>query len=309
MRTVSTRQPDATPDSRDPARVIDDRACPGCALNLRGQLVERDARTQLHIVTCPACGAREALEAYPFAPPLGAMVRPWLAICWLVVMLGLAATTVMIVGVSAVEITMDVVRDVHAAATDAITNGMIADGVAREVAESDRELRAAYAARVGPQGVLDRMGPLSHWYPWWSLVGWAPIVLIFLLIGCVWSMLLWGLPLRRRAVTLAGLTIIAGLLFLPALPSLGFYPGSFAYNASQVVRPVISWWTYPFVVLAVGAILIAGVAIGRAVARWYVRIVLPPFLRQTLRTLWTNDGIPYPDSRRRERPRRREGST
>lgn len=278
-------------------RLLDDRACAQCAMNLRGQPVERDARTRLHLVTCPACGEREALEAYPFAPPLGAMLRPWLAIAWLVVMLGLTTTTVIIVGVSAIEITNGLMRSVDATISTVLTDGMIAEGIARDVAESDRDLRAAYARRVGARHVLDRMGPWPTWFPWWAVVGWAPIGLVFLMIGGVWSILLWGLPLRRRIATMAGLTAITGLLFLSALPPLEPNPYAYVYNAAQVVRPLISWWTYPFVAITIGVLLIVGVAIGRPLARWYVRIMLPPFLGQTLRTLWTNDGRAYPNSR------------
>ncbi len=285
---------DAQPARPKTAHLLDVRACAGCGYDLCGQPYHRDERTGLHLVTCPACGERAALEVYPAAPPMGPFVRPFVAVLWLIVCLGLVCTTVSMLGITSFEMSRWLVNETGGKIEDAITAGMIEERIAKETAESDRPLRVEYVSRVGGRAVLDRMGPWTTWFPWWTLFGWIPAMSGFVLAGVVWSLILWGQPLHRRIMVMVVMTFFGWVLFLTWLPSYDRAMVAYFYSASLTVNAIVMWWTFPFATICYGGSMVVGVVIGRALARWYVQVLLPPPLRVKLRSLWMHDARHLP---------------
>jgi hypothetical protein len=302
-----------------------DRLCTKCGFNLFGQPVERDTGTGLMLARCPECGAAAAFQEYP--GPFRALkwISGALIALWLLLMLGLVAgtaglmfgTTLALREATAEETAMEIAQqhmkwfeetnqavklnmDVQAgtlmaAARDQIVQ-QVRSGASPWVSVSDTWWATADAKKM------------VRW-PWSgsgdektrSLIAGFFLGVGLLTCGVVLATAMPGVRGWRFALVVLIVMGLAGSGYLLVGMTNGVRVrwGMAGYTTARELAFQAVPLSAGFVMLAVqGVLLLLGMAMGRKVARWVVRGVLPERLARQLHVLWEADGVAYTNGQR-----------
>lgn len=286
-----------TPDGVWLSTVTGDRVCASCGFNLVGQPIVREEKYGLLIVRCPECAAVAALQEYPsmgvWAKRIGALAA---AIWVLIVVAGgfamggaLMGFTMMTLSAGskplADQIELDHREWQKEQGSSAATLGYFSGVTQTWWAQQDPA--ALYQASGGTPTALRRTA------------GALPVMII---PGFGFGVAISVLALHRRGWRLAILTAIpiaiaACFVTIVIRGSTGApgaqWPGNLATEALASRLAPVALGT-AWLMMMVGAL------VGRRVARWLLRLMLPPRLLAPLATLWLCDGLPAPrpDGRR-----------
>lgn len=246
-----------------PVACIDlDRFCEDCGYNLRTMAVHRDEHMGIPVVRCPECGKFQPANHTATA------LRPWLNRLTSFVLMLWILTVISVVGLFGL-------------AEGGITYGTLDELTIHEGATVQRVGNRTIQTWSGSYGPLEvkEMYPEDKWF----------IVAILILssataLACG-AFLVVVSPHWHRA---AYATLV---LLLPivanAIVLIGWH-----YEAPQLFD-----WGLRYVASHVGAQVLgglAGVFLGRPLARLTIRIVLPPGVRPRLAYLWLADNKPFP---------------
>jgi len=264
-----------------------DRICIHCAYNLIGQPIMREPHYNLLIVRCPECGKVTTTQEYPVLGTWAGRIGTVFAGLWMVIIIALfGLTSLMIFGLAfgttdlAVEGYRDVLSDQHnqwQAANPGRATGMTA--FESWYTSQDRAQLLADAGGV--------FGSLNMEF----LPALLATVLLVPIVGAMWSVIF----VARRAGTLISFAIVVWLLAL-----------AFASISIIDVRTTDPLWAYRaawqevgvfllpvFITVALPCLLL-GLAFGRALARWMVKVMLPPRMWGRMAWLWTTCDLDPP---------------
>lgn len=241
------------------ATVETDRFCDRCGYNLRTRPVLREARTKLLIIRCPECGVFHA------AATGHAELRPWLA------RLGAFALGVWVVGLLAITFATYAIH----AGLSFVTLDVLTGWEQVPIASSTPNAMGFNYVRVyrPPTRPLDQLG-----------LGVALAVSLLLPLAC-FMLLSMAFHHWRRAVMVA----------LAIALSMGAY--TFVRFVAVEQSPdivLLAPWVIPAHALLSAAGGLIGATWGREIARFVLRIVLPPRARSVFAFVWVADGLEPP---------------
>lgn len=312
---VSTPQiPDTTPVRTAGAggeervgTILADRLCTKCFYNLSGQPVVRARPYDLLVARCPECGTVASLQEYPHLSRWSRRAIVIVALAWFgFLLLSLVA--------SAAYVRQKV---------DTLTS-VAAEPGAMKLAEAHKawqEQRAALQYPPQPNSynnwwaqqaptIYSQIEPVffdehpaiayfdqaGSWGAIWTrrlLVEWGLGIVGCVIMGMFWSVVLPHARRWRRLLVVPVIVGIAAAMALMNSTGTAYAWGGWNY-ALYSLQPLIRT-PVAFVGIASYAAPIAmGVYLGRPFARWAVRALVPPRLREPLLFLWLNDGLPAP---------------
>lgn len=284
--------------------VIGDRICIQCHYNLVGQSIVREPHYGLPIVRCPECGTVAALQEYPL---LGRWASRWgvvLAAFWLIIVL---AAFLALPGLM-----LGFTYGLTQIATIPMVEFL---GEAQDEWVRQTNFDPAPTSGFGYQ-------PGSHYWhsvvldEWWDQVEMAALMAEFdivhrvlnpaMIMGWLWVsvfMTLFSLPIslllphvRRRWLPLAAvaLTMIAALYWtVGVLMSAESTPMGLRHLGG-IAEQYVGRYAWIALIVSMVIPLTIGLLLGRSVARFMVRALLPPRLRSALAGLWLTDGLDPP---------------
>ncbi len=295
-----------------------DRLCISCRFNLHGQPVVREPVYGMVLVRCPECGTPASLQEYPLLGRWPGRIAAALAAVWLLILLA--------GGFASAGISFGLTEGLTQAGSTKVSK-QISKSFGEWFAAADDKAKAAYTAFGGnASGAVNQYGYIDK--AWWegldkrslfsdaggvrSLINHesAQFAVSTLLagfgIGIVWSVALLGLP-RKRLFIAAALIIAAALCFELIWGSLLHtdstrWTGGILWSgavASEIVAP----YTVPLSLVIMFIGLSIGMWFGRPLARWLVRLLLPPRLASALSILWIAEGKPLPKPPKRPQPK------
>lgn len=300
--------------------LLGDRLCVKCGFNLHGQTIAREEHYGMLAVRCPECFTIASLQEYPTLGPWAARFGLVLAVLWAACILAMAFFTGLtfyasaegIAGVATrpaarqIGLAYAQYREANPEPEDSGTlftygqlwNANSADAAFNYVdpgwlAEQDLDALAANA-----QGGR---------YELKALAVTIPLVLGTAAWGLAWSVLLLHRRLAGRLLAVSMIVVLSTALLVLShwgSPTAwdGFGPWSTyswgmgvpAYNIAARAYGLVPALVVEAIALAA---MVPGLIWGRAVARWLVRLLLPPHLRGPLAVLWHVDGLPSPPTR------------
>lgn len=300
-----------------------DRMCQGCGFNLRGQLVVREPHYQMLMVRCPECAVVAALGEYP---TLSRWANRWTAaaaVLWallaLAIWLGMGGFMMIPVGMD------DWNRKYYGASSLAqLQQTWLA---AKEAAKQPPSPSGTTTTAPAPPNANAWMAlqPWSSVDPaWWAAsdknslrmmirggaatgsmwsayrqVGGTAVV-IGIGAGALMAALLLGV--RQRWLWAVAPALILPMIAYSSLGGTGPFTGDGAWvltggtpatfqDAAVGLLGHNAWWaTLTWLVLGCAI----GLMVGRPLARWVVRLALPPKSRAALAVLWWADGKRVP---------------
>lgn len=309
--------------------LVGDRLCIKCGYNLTGQPVVREAHYAMLIVRCPECGTVASVHEYPL---LGRWAGRWAALLaglWVLFLLGcLAATTAVLYGFSYASSDEASYEYAHFLATK--QQAWAKQQVAAMPPPATQPANAAamrWARPTSPEYLAEQpahphvMADPTWWSQqnpvetlqqaggWWKAIDWSAcgnwiaLSLTVFPLGCVWSIFLLHFR-RSRLVFFAMLPLglAAAFLLMSSNSSGGFSGFRFGWpwgatmnvHASRQIGLWFGWLTLGFACIP----LLAGLLLGRSLARGLIRLLLPPRLRSSLALLWIADGRIPPSTRK-----------
>lgn len=235
--------------------------CHQCGYNLHGQIVSRDERLDLLICRCPECG-----RFHPAGLGVSA-TRPWLAragigliVIWVMFAIGVFLLSGFFMGLFTwVHLETFTTRD-YDNASRYIINNMYAGPIPR-ILRHERDDYYSQSRNVA-----------------WKVMGSLSIANA-LLLGGFCAVAMWHVRKNR-------LYLVLGWPILTALITYGLW-----WANENLVR--IAGWSMSRIAIYAIVNIVAmaiGLQIGRPVARFVLRVVVPPKLRQHTHFLWTCDG-------------------
>lgn len=300
--------------------VLADRVCTRCYFNLAGQPVVRETHYGLVVVRCPECGTIASVQEYPHLSRWSRRVVVLVAIAWFGFLSLMLLASAAIVQSSASSLAT------HAAEPSAVA-----------LAKAHLEFQKERASIVGPQQqnvnawylsqpaspwsyieqvYLDSTPPgqffaqSGAWSAIWTprlITNWSINMIVAFAIGVCWSV---ALPHARRWRRLIIIPVILGLAvamgLVQGVNGSGLWNGGFSQwmwtnngwqFATHVMLPYVSMPVTLGAIATASVTLVAGVYLGRGIARWGARILLPPRLREPLFFLWLCDGYQPPKVR------------
>jgi len=304
--------------------ITGDRLCASCGYNLIGQAISREPHYGLLIARCPECGVTAAVQEYPL---LGRWAHRWalvLAAVWLLLMVaGWVGTSGMLMGLG-----------LAASETAAQPYSSFIQQVFSQVeSQAKLQAAAGTTPNSGPTTslppgtiVIQRSGGLQQittiggllggsagFEKWWAaqdhadllrqaggwrvgltaqtIVVWVFSALAMLAVGWVWATILVQLN-RRRLLLWGGLILLLAAVFaaVPIIECLTTEPSWVWIAGRNQMTP--SYLTMSMAIFFAG--LAVGLCTGRSVARFMIRMLLPPRMRYSLAVLWTCDGHDLP---------------
>lgn len=277
-----------------------DRACIGCGFNLFGQTVTKEPHYNLAIARCPECGVVASLQTYPTMSHWVNRFRALLAGVWIAILIGLCIASVLIF----VSFTSAVSS--QASTTMAEQIGLASERWNQEQASSQGVVTQTNSTfsfansiqyvTVTPQWRDDHLdetialaGGLINNIDYQFLQLLIPSCIVVFSVGVVWSVVLLG-GTRTK--------IVLFLLFLSGISlaiSFGFNnPNQMYLWSSDLARSLYLPILAPFMMLYQLSVGIAGIWSGRKIARFVIKLTLPPRLRMPLSIFWTRDGLMPP---------------
>jgi hypothetical protein len=290
--------------------IIGDRACGGCGFNMHHQRIEREPHYNLLIARCPECGTVTPMTEIPGAPKWFAWVAPLFALAWLSVALAAIAGSAMVL----------------AAAVDAAADlGLrpVGTGIGRAHITWHK---STYQDQTAPAAVVQQMSWAQSGYShgtyvalaWWNTqsqpafypdsggdraaiaatlpvsISVAPCLFV---AGAGTAVLFLGAR-RRTLLALALLTVAAGTLGvwlineLDGKTALAYAPTGYS-TAGALAREAFGLRIVTAAIFTFAAAYTLGVFTGRPLARWGVRLLLPPRSGAIFAFLWTADGLVF----------------
>ncbi len=265
-----------------------DRICIHCSYNLIGQPIMREPHYNLLIVRCPECGEVTTTQEYPVLGKWAGRIGTVFAGLWMLIIIALLAlTALMMFGLSlgTTELAIDgywrYLNDQHnqwSAANPTPAVGMTS-------------FEAWYISQDQSQLLADAggvFGSLSREF----LVPLAATVLLVPVVGAMWSVILIARRMRSLVVFAITMWLIAlafgSMSMIDAMTTDPTWAGRAAWQ--QVGVPILA----VFITLTLPC-LILGMAFGRALARWMVKVLLPPRMWCRMAWLWTTCNLDPPD--------------
>lgn len=295
-----------------------DRVCITCGYNLIGQVTYREPHYGLIIARCPECGTAASLQEYPL---LGRWAARWawvFAGLWLTVLLVFFAVTVaggygiaegaggsasdtlgVLIGREFAEWVKVQVEEAKELESSLVLNrASQAQPWYWTNAISDPDSPYTYldpAWKYDVSDIIVRNGGLWKVINWRALVTWEAAALFALACGIVWAVILPHVRGWRFLWVVGAYAVVWGgvvlVLWITPSPSVTF--SGTTYSRS-VAEPFISPWFSALTLGFMCVVMIAGLLIGRKVARLVVRAALHPKWRGPFAYLWTADGLRVP---------------
>lgn len=283
------------------AQLTGDRACIKCHFNLSGQTIVREPHYGLLIVRCPECGSACPVQEYPvlgrWAGRLGALLAAGYFCFLLAFALACAGAT----------------AGISYAVTELLSSPLQQFAYDRTIQHEQSKM-----ASVGPptqpqfygnqaidmewwEGlppsklIVDAGGWFGGAIDWRQLWIWVYIALVGLPLGVVWAVAMPGARWRRFVLVTLLIMLLATLFITLAR----FGPGSAgrfmgAWYVRELILSEVFWQLVWPSLLASGVVLLAGMLLGRPIARGLVRLLLPPRLWAPFSFLWIADNRPLP---------------
>ncbi|MHC5024924.1 MAG: hypothetical protein ACYTGG_13645 [Planctomycetota bacterium] len=300
---VAAAAPDATPGLTPPppefaervSVVTGDRLCAECGYNLTGQPVLREPHYDLLIVRCPECAAVACVQDYPLLGGWSNRLAIVGASLWLLLVLAFAAAVTIPIVATTLGFTFTVSdgynQTLHELHREWVSEMHPGEDTSRWW---NFETFDEWWVLQDPAAVLADAGGVAANINWMATAGFLVPMLLAMLLGGFLSIAL--LHRRRRA-----LLVLAGGVGLLAAAIIA-YGWIQIVNLEQVTAMDVAMRQVGMLVLVVGtgavwASWIAGMMIGRTIARLVVTILLPPRLRTPLAVLWTSQGLAPPTTR------------
>jgi hypothetical protein len=316
MTQASPVHRDAPPAQEVRVSTLDgDRPCIRCGFNLQGQPVLREPVYGMIIVRCPECSTIASLQEYPMLGKWANRLAALIAAIWLIVLLGgIAASSGITFGLteSAIQTGSEKLATAIAAkyaawyeAADETTKKSVSARFGQQAPQvnSYTWVDSTWWSKQDPRSFVSGFGGIRYAIDrkivdnltWSALVGF--------LLGVFWSVLLLGL---RRPRLLIFAFLIVGLA-----AAFEFIWGSASQNAfyrysgggMEWVRNLASHMLAPWVAGVALATSVVGLWIGlwtgRPIARWLIKLLLPPRLWAPLSFLWLSEGKLPPKPRTR----------
>ena len=279
-----------------------DRACAGCGFNLYGQSVTKEEHYGLAIARCPECGTVAALQQYPAMSHWVNRFRLILAAIYIFLLFAVfAGSTIGISGFAfagsrlasenLAGFLMDDLNSWIAAQEASQTATQPLNGLpapANTVTRFTSSMTPEYMA-FGLHDALERYGSLWGTMSREWIVMMVPAVLACAAMGIFWSTALLGATRRRALIVPLVSCLIGGGFIIGANSPDNTYPWVFDY-AHQLYIPLMT----PLILAIEFIALAIGICVGRMVARFVVRLALPPRARVPLGILWAREGLEMP---------------
>lgn len=268
-----------------------DRACVGCGFNLYGQTVTREAHYGLAIARCPECGTVAALQQYPAMTHWVNRFRMIIAAIYVLLLVAFFVGST--VGVSAFafgasSVASENLRRHLSDSNQAWNEQQDTQQTTTGLPFYTSNLSQEYIEEEFPNAIED-FGPLwGNMDPEWIIVL-VPAVMVCFTIGVFWSVALLGAS-RKRTLLVPLISCAIGCSFIIAA-NRPDYNNAWIWNlAHELYIPSMT----PVVILIEFVALACGVWLGRKLARFTVRVALPPRSRVPLSILWSRDGLELP---------------
>jgi len=235
-----------------------DLFCHACGYNLHGQTVTRDERLDILICRCPECGKFHPAEMGVSA------TRPWMA-----------RMGVMLIAVWVLALLF--VLGFGGFLTGACANVHVGNYTERTWTGPGnrtmiRRMTTPLVANVG-------LKAYEHWESQWITFVLSDVCLSIAL-GAFTAIATWHLSSTKRLIFLALPVLVAPVVLWSITSEVDDNSEVLGY----IVR-VIAMYT----VLS-AAMIVVGQVIGRPIARFMLKLLIPPKLRQHVNFLWTCDG-------------------
>lgn len=284
------------------------RLCAGCGFDLCGQPVVREPHYKMLMVRCPECATVAGLQEYPQRTRwIGRLTGLWVA-AWLMVLiiaalvsaalLNTAANSTARTMVSGYAAEIAVAYNDHLQRTPVPSPGNVYNPWQQNGPPSaDWWVDETWWARAS-DATLGASGGAFH-ATRWPLVAKAVYDLpMAVLIGLVWSVALLHVRRRRVLVLAAVLALVALFLNMLSWGQLRFFMGSNRPAAELAMSQMGTFARVAALGVLAGGVMV-GLWIGRPLARWAVRILLPPRLWGSLSLLWIEEGLTPPSPARK----------
>lgn len=281
-----------------------DRACAGCGFNLYGQSVSREEHYGLAIARCPECGTVAALQQYPVMTHWVNRFRLIIGGIYIILLLGMFALSTFAIsgfGIAAAEIASEPLAD-HLALQHTIWEQQVGSqppGDAQVPAPINQPLPQYSRWNIlTPKWIDEELDEAMQQFG--GIYGnmnaevyilLVPSAFVSLVFGIFWSVALLGSNRSRVLVVPAAIAIIAGVILVGANFDSGNYPSARALAENiYVMRLIPLLLVYEFIFMGIG------VLIGRPIARFVVKLALPPRSRVPFGVLWSRDGLSMPST-------------
>ncbi len=295
MSATKERSVARTADGEWVSTVSGDRSCVSCGFNLYGQPVVKEPTYGLFIVRCPECATAAALQEYPSMGRWARRVGALLAALWLLIVVGgsfamggaLTGFTMLTVSAAATPLEREIDRTYRAwEAEQRAGSAQVAPFYSSGVDDK-------WWSQQDPGALLDASGGTAR--AWRGAVGAAPALLI---PGFIFGMLIAVLAMHQRGWRLA-LAALVPVTIAAAFTSIAVLGEPDGYWSGELARHELGLLVAPAALLVAWLAMVAGTQAGRPVARFIVRLMLPPTLIAPLVGLWLCDGMAPPRPRRR----------
>lgn len=314
--TADLQEPTRSPEPHILGELTGDRVCVTCGFNLVGQQIVREPRYGLAVVRCPECSTAAALHEYPSLGRWQWRLAFLSAALYLLILVGMYAGTCGIF--AAISIATDEAGIRAAGRIIAIDHKKHYDDAVRAAAEGS-----------GPPPPA-RAGQLTGWdydlidLAWWetadrsrainaikpfrptqletgSAVRASALALLAIAAGTVWSVALCGVRRRWMWVIAALIAAGAAVVVVLARADTGMprvAQSAYAYELARELAGIRAPLTVAGYLVV---LLLAGLVVGRSIARAMVRFLMPPRHIGLMTFLWECDKLRPPARIRRER--------
>lgn len=289
--------PGPTPGQKHEDQIRADRACIGCGFNLYGQSVVREPHYNLAIARCPECGEVAALQSYPVMTHWVNRFRALIAGVWVVALIiiffiqvSLSGTYAFGMSTGAAQILARTIGEQYTlwaqehGQTVSSPFGGAGTNPYYEWVDIPRDWADAHVPAL-----IDQVDAWRVLYDTGVLVSAIPAAMIAFILGVFWSIVLLGATRKRVALV----PILAACLVVVFM----FTPGFTRYGALQAQMIAQSYYANligPWVMLLQLPFSLLGILVGRKVARWVIKLALPPRARIPFAVFWTRDGLDPP---------------
>ena len=261
------------------------RRCIRCGYRLSGQPIVRHEELAIFLARCPECGVAAVLGDSPFLP----RPAPWArvaAIAWAVVAAAALLGTIASMGIEArlaVEVASQRYVSLLSARYQAAPHDETPLGRGLGVLRSRQPVSEWWAAQ-DHAALLDSAGGWLGAIDWQVLVLMLPVLLTAAAWGAFWAVALAAHRVRRWMMV----AVIMVLVAATHVPDVLLWRSGELRSVTQVAASQMAPVVLPAVLLMHAAALTAGVVIGRAAARLFLRLALPARLRRSFRPLWVD---------------------
>lgn len=284
--------------------IVGDRLCVGCGFNLTGQPVFKESLYSLLIARCPECGVVAPMQEYPI---LGKWANRWASLAaafWLTVLLAGAFALAMYTfgfSMAASEVGAERFGDHIAtayAATSPASSAPTSPGFGFGASRGYNPIDLSWWRSEDAADHLRRAGGFRYLAASRVSGFWIGLLAVGLAGGIIGSVAMLHATRRRAAAMMLLPVLVAAAIQISVHVSratdLAASNFESAYAIARVeLGPILfaisDMWMY--------AGMLVGVFIGRPVARWLVRTLLPPRHMSALAFLWVAEGKDPPRPR------------